>query len=199
MQETMETKNLLAIALIKLTAHKSFDKITISDITEASGFNRQTFYYHFKDKFELLSWIYQQDAIRVCKHDISLENWCEYIKKLLEFIYEHKTFYVNTVRYDSSYFHEFIFKLTSSLFYRAIDSLDQRQQLDQTDKVFYSEFFSFGISGVMINWIKSDMKESPNRVASALKNLAKDSEKLAYQKYQITYTNRKGTDYETTN
>lgn len=199
MQETMETKNLLATALIKLTAHKSFEKITISDITETSGFNRQTFYYHFKDKFELLSWVYQQDAANIFKQDISLENWCEYINELLEFIYKHKTFYVNTVRYDSTYFHDFIFKLTSSLFYRAIDSLDGKQQLDNTDKVFYSEFFSFGISGVMINWIKSDMKEKPSKVSSALKNLAKDSEKLAYEKYKITYENRKGNEHETTN
>ena len=198
MHDTMETKNLLASSLIRLTSHKSFDKITIADITAASGFNRQTFYYHFRDKYELLSWIYQRDATQIFKKDITLQNWHDYIRVLLQFIYQNKTFYINTIRCDDQYFHNFIFKLTSNLFYKAIDSLDKKQQLDHADKMFYSEFFSFGVSGVMINWIIKDMKEDPIKVANALKNLAKDSEKLAYEKYQNTYHSRKGNEHETT-
>ena len=56
-QESMDTKSILATALMELTSRKNFAKITIADITHVSGFNRQTFYYHFRDKYELLSWI----------------------------------------------------------------------------------------------------------------------------------------------
>ena len=157
-QESMDTKSILATALMELTSRKNFAKITIADITHVSGFNRQTFYYHFRDKYELLSWIYEQEASQ-----------------------------------DESYFQNFIFTLTSTLFYKAIDALDLHHQLDASDKKFYAEFFSFGISGVVINWIKSDMKESPEQVASALKSLAQDSEKLAYEKYRESYRKMKGT------
>jgi transcriptional regulator, tetR family len=37
------------------------------------------------------------------------------------------------------------------------------------------------------------MKESPEQVASALKSLAQDSEKLAYEKYRESYRKMKGT------
>ena len=57
MQEHLDTKRILAAALKQLTCRKSFDKITIADITQQSGYNRQTFYYHFRDKYELLNWI----------------------------------------------------------------------------------------------------------------------------------------------
>ena len=41
------TKRALASALKELLEHKPLNKITIADITEQCGVNRQTFYYHF--------------------------------------------------------------------------------------------------------------------------------------------------------
>ena len=34
--------------------NKRLDKISISEIVGAAGLNRQTFYYHFRDKQELI-------------------------------------------------------------------------------------------------------------------------------------------------
>lgn len=45
------TKKALAASLKKLLKRKSLDKITVIDITEDCGVNRQTFYYHFKDTY----------------------------------------------------------------------------------------------------------------------------------------------------
>ena len=50
------TKFAIAFAFKELLLEKSIDKITINDITEKCGINRQTFYYHFHDIYEL-SWI----------------------------------------------------------------------------------------------------------------------------------------------
>ena len=96
-QESMDTKSILATALMELTSRKNFAKITIADITHVSGFNRQTFYYHFRDKYELLSWIYEQEASQVFDEDISLENWHRYMAVLLQHIRNNKWFYSNTI------------------------------------------------------------------------------------------------------
>ena len=52
------TKRALAASLKKLAAKKPLDKITVIDITEDCGVNRQTFYYHFQDIFDLVEWIF---------------------------------------------------------------------------------------------------------------------------------------------
>lgn len=187
MQDSWDTKYILAQALKLLTQQKSFEKITIADITHQSGYNRQTFYYHFRDKYELLNWIYEQDAYEVFDSHLNFENWHRYIAKLLKHMKDEKVFYTNTIHSDDRYFQSFIFKLTTSIFYKAIDRLDIYHQLNETDKNFYSEFFSFGVSGVLVNWAKNDMKETPERVAMNLKSLAQDSEKLAYERYQESY------------
>ena len=59
------TKRALASALKELLEHKPLNKITIADITEQCGVNRQTFYYHFQDIYALLEWIYTTDAQRL--------------------------------------------------------------------------------------------------------------------------------------
>ena len=48
------TRKLLQGALCKLLQSKSFDEISVQDITEAATLNRATFYDHYTDKFALL-------------------------------------------------------------------------------------------------------------------------------------------------
>ena len=57
------TKKALAVSLKKLLSKKELSKITISNITDECGVNRQTFYYHFKDIYDLLEWIYKNEVI----------------------------------------------------------------------------------------------------------------------------------------
>ncbi|MCJ1977134.1 TetR/AcrR family transcriptional regulator [Lactococcus piscium] len=47
------TNKLITQAFIKLLGSKTFDKITINDISDEAMINRATFYSHFKDKFDL--------------------------------------------------------------------------------------------------------------------------------------------------
>lgn len=52
------TKRALAEALKKMMEKKLLSKITVTDLAEACGINRHTFYYHFRDIYDLVEWIY---------------------------------------------------------------------------------------------------------------------------------------------
>ena len=54
------TKQALANALKQLLQKKQITKITINDIAEACGISRMTFYYHFKDIYDLADWTLQE-------------------------------------------------------------------------------------------------------------------------------------------
>lgn len=58
------TKRALAESLKKLLLEKPLDRITVSDITEDCGVSRMTFYYHFKDVYDLIEWTWLQEAER---------------------------------------------------------------------------------------------------------------------------------------
>lgn len=52
----LETKQILANTLIDLLESKPFPKITVNELCAKSMIVRSTFYLHFQDKYELLSY-----------------------------------------------------------------------------------------------------------------------------------------------
>ena len=77
MSKALITRNALAASLKELTATNLFDKITMDRYYRSNlGLNRQTFYYHFADKLELLYWIYDSEAF-VITCDLTINNWGE--------------------------------------------------------------------------------------------------------------------------
>lgn len=55
------TKKLFAETIQDMMRTTEVDKIRVKDLCERCGTDRQTFYYHFHDKYELIAWIFAQD------------------------------------------------------------------------------------------------------------------------------------------
>lgn len=58
------TKIALEASLKELLRTKPIDRITINDLTEHCGISRMTFYYHFKDIYDLVEWVCVEDGKR---------------------------------------------------------------------------------------------------------------------------------------
>ncbi len=92
MSEVNGTKNALAHSMKNLMSEKSFLKISISDICDGCGINRKSFYYHFKDKYDLMNWIFYADFINmVGAHPC--ENGWELLEAVCEIFYKEQSFY----------------------------------------------------------------------------------------------------------
>lgn len=64
-------------SLKKLLLQKPLPKITINDITDDCGVSRMTFYYHFKDIYDLVEWICVEDATQALKGKKTYDTWQE--------------------------------------------------------------------------------------------------------------------------
>lgn len=49
------TKNLIRKVFIEMLNERPLDRITVTDIAKRCEINRNTFYYHYKDIYEILS------------------------------------------------------------------------------------------------------------------------------------------------
>lgn len=184
MSDSLITKKAIAAALKQVCNEKPFDKISIADITAACGLNRQTFYYHFQDKYELLSWIYYNENFAKITEDITFSNWEEKMLQMLTIMVGEKHFYMNTVREQEHTFESYLFEMSKALFIEAIGRLDQEQQLTEEERAFDAEFYAYGICGVILSWTRGGMRMEPELVAKRLRSLADTTERIGYVKSQ---------------
>ena len=72
-----------------LKAH-TIDKITVKDLTEACGISRNTFYYHFHDKYDVLTKYFVEQTEAVLNAHDDEESWENNFFDELRFFYENK-------------------------------------------------------------------------------------------------------------
>ena len=86
------TKWMFADAILEIIKNKELSKIRVTELCDYCGADRQTFYYHFKDKYDLVAWVYQNDL------NYSLQQYDNFFSKeqtllLLNRIKEKQFFY----------------------------------------------------------------------------------------------------------
>ena len=65
--KSISKKKKYADVLVEMLRTTPLSKIRIKDLCEYCGTDRQNFYYYFKDKYELIAWVFQLDIFRSVK------------------------------------------------------------------------------------------------------------------------------------
>ena len=92
------TKNLLAESLKELSRFKPVDKITIKELTKNCGLTSPTFYNHFRDKYDLMAWIYNQKIEDLLKNFGRENSFEDIICRLMEITLEDEKFFLNLLK-----------------------------------------------------------------------------------------------------
>ena len=92
MSESTITKRALAQTMKDLMAERPFAKISVGDICERCGMNRKSFYYHFRDKHDLVNWIFQTEFIETI-HLTDYANAWVFLGAICAYFYQERDFY----------------------------------------------------------------------------------------------------------
>lgn len=90
------TKRKIADCVKRLMRHQDISRITIQDVMDETGMSRQSFYYHFRDIYDVLEWIVQKelkDPISGTEYE-SMEDW---VCALFRVIDKERSFYEKIV------------------------------------------------------------------------------------------------------
>lgn len=145
MAEAGVTKKVLAYALKSLMASRPLSKITVGDICEACDMNRKSFYYHFKDKYDLVNWIYYTECVAVLKEKGYNTGW-ELLEDLCAYFYDNRSFYRKTLSVDG--------QNSFSEYFRDIVDSDMEKIFGRDDALaFYVNFYADAFLCAIKRWL----------------------------------------------
>ena len=152
------SKEAIAEAFLILLDEKPFNKITVKDIVEKCGVNRNTFYYHFQDIPTLL------EQILISRIDTFVEEHAK-IGSLEDCIYTLNEYFIKNKKsimhvyhaLDREFFIQHLDRLLVRLVSEYIDSISSDLDISSVDRSIIIRFFKCSLLGVFLDWLNKDM------------------------------------------
>ena len=154
------TKEMLAESLMKLLARRTLDKITIQDIVDDCGYNRQTFYYHFHDIYDLIDWIFAaqtQELIEKCRACGSLDVGVEAV---IAYMRGNRRLILNILRsVNGEKLLDNLYRSAQSIVLSALENHPGVQELSAEYRELVAEAFKYALAGLLIDWMRAGIPE----------------------------------------
>lgn len=180
------TKRALEASLKNLLLQKPLNKITISDITEDCGINRMTFYYHFKDIYDLVEWSCVEDATRALQDKKTGETWEEGFVQIFHAVRDNKPFILNVYRCVSrERVERYLDPLIAGLVRGVVEEQACGMTVREKDKAWIARIYSYIFVGLMLDWIAADLKEEPEAIVEKLALVIRGDIRLALSRLRI--------------
>ncbi len=124
--------------------------------------NRMTFYYHFKDIYDLVDWILTEDATKTMEGCQSFDTWTEAFLDILHQIRDNKALVLNVYRsVGREQVEQYLYKLLDPMLKEFADRECRDITVQDDDKQFVVDFYKYALVGVVLEWIRRDMKTDP--------------------------------------
>lgn len=148
MADSNITKRALASALKELMTEVPFDKINVAHICDKCSMNRKSFYYHFKDKYDLVNWIYDTEFIDFANKRNYGTEW-EFLEDLCSYFGEHKDFYRRALKIKGqNSFSDHFTELIQPIIAEQLREIFGNSMMD-----FHVLFFTDAFVGTIKRWI----------------------------------------------
>lgn len=160
MNQQNTTKEIISCSLKHLVNRKAIDKISITDIMDQTDYRRQTFYDHFDDKYDLITWIFSHEVTELIQLTMNWGKWEEALFLLLEYLEENKKYYKKiflNMKLDSfkDYFEYYIKKSIQNIsddYFQTHLATDNHQTFIEAT----TDFYAYGLSEMLYHWVLED-------------------------------------------
>lgn len=185
MSSSLLTKKALVHALKSLMEHTPLNKISVQRLVDECGLNRQTFYYHFQDIFDLLGWIYKTEAVGSIASYRSYDTWTDGFLKIFGYIQRNKAFCCNTMEsVGRNHLDTYLYAVTYDLIMGVIEEIASDMHVSMEDKQFIANFYTLAFIGLVIQWMKEGMTDDPQELIQKLSTLVEGNFINALRKYE---------------
>jgi probable dihydroxyacetone kinase regulator len=158
------TKKALAASMKALMAEMDFGRISVGDICGKCGMSRKSFYYHFRDKYDLVNWIFYTEFISRVTLGAAPDGRV-FLADICAYFHENRAFYVNAfgVEGQNSFTEFFAETLHPFVFAYVQERVGAREYSD-----FFCTFYTDALRVAITQWLKQGAHIPPDRFAQLL-------------------------------
>ncbi|MDO4345543.1 MAG: TetR-like C-terminal domain-containing protein [Eubacteriales bacterium] len=166
------TEKAIIQSFLGLLKEKPFDKITVKDIVEDCGINRNTFYYHYADIYDLLRRVFELRAREVLDLDVIKDNWPEQFLRSTVYVFENrKTVYHIYNSIDRQQLEQFLYQVAGEIMTAYVREKAKGLEADEDDILIIVDFYKCALVGMVIQWLDGGMKQEPEVVIRRIADL----------------------------
>ena len=147
-----------------------FSKISVGDICNMCEMNRKSFYYHFKDKYDLINWIYTSEFVVGLQNKIYDSEW-NILEDLCDYFYENRDFYRKALQIEGqNSFYDYFRDVLKTVFTEYIKDVFENCENSE----FYVTFYSDAFVASIVRWISDKDCMKPQEYTVLLRSCLMD-------------------------
>lgn len=167
------TKIWIADTMKKLLAKKKLEEIRVTELCRTAGIERPTFYYHFRDKYDLMAWMLFKSAY---KTDIlSVKSAADGLNRMRRELYFYKRVYEDNSQSPmwSNMLEYYVKRYTDIAGEKTGGTLDAQT-------LYSIRLYCYGTLGMTREWLLKDKFTSAEAAAKMMFNAMPDALKTIY-------------------
>ncbi|MDD3928354.1 MAG: TetR/AcrR family transcriptional regulator C-terminal domain-containing protein [Sphaerochaeta sp.] len=185
------TKSALAQSLKQLMADKTLDKITVKEIVARCGVNRQTFYYHFRDIYDLLDWMFINEGnefSRAYPNAMVSDDGQTAVQNLCFYLLENREMIVNIYHsLGRELLDRYLCREISKLLYATLEKRAKDFGATSDDLDFLIGFYKHAFVGHMLDWVQDGLPGSCNEIVLKFSPLLKGTFDSALKRMALSH------------
>lgn len=164
------TRRAIAAGLKELMETRSFESLSVGDIARQCGVSRNTFYYHFRDKYDLISWVFHTEITPIVDDPTERGDWAQGLLALCSYMQANKKFYLNVLQFHGqNSFSDCLMQFYEQRIVRVI--CGQSASEASASARLIARFYAHALVGVLLDWASAGMQQDPRPFVRMLDEL----------------------------
>lgn len=184
------TRKAIADSLKSLLSERPLSRITVMDIASRCGISRMTFYYHFRDIYDLVGWIISYDITTILSGRKTHDTWQDGFLSIFLAVRKNHSFVFNV--YNSMSREQMERSLTgpvTELLLSVLRETESSGRLSEEELIFIASFYSYAFIGIMLDWVGDGMEEEPAVMIKRIECVMSGSFEKAVDRFSSLHSN----------
>lgn len=147
----MKAKRKLSETLKEAMQKEALDLISVKSLTDKTKMNRQTFYYHFRNIYDLLTWTFLNEDINID----GVKSYAEGLKVIYDYVQNNEALISNVLNSAAK---DLVSELLFNKFYNLnLMALKAKTDFEEESTKFYARLYGAGFASTLIDAIINEI------------------------------------------